>query len=486
MTRSIPDWKALRGGISGEVVLPASPAYEAARKPAIANFHDVCPQAVVLCETPEDVSETILFARRHGLRAAPRSGGHCFAGRSSTGGIVIDVSPMRSVYVSGGVATVGAGARLGAVYGALNEHGLTIPAGCGPSVGISGLTLGGGIGILGRKHGLTSDGLLGARVVLADGRIVECDEHRHEDLFWALRGAGGGNFGVVTSLDFRTVPAPASTAFHLTWPQERAAAVIGAWQHWAPAALDEMAASLLVVAPADPDQTAVVNLFGAMIGPESDVEDLLEGLVVCAGADPTSSLLKHMPYREVKGYLAELGDAMSEGDDGRVGGHSDSEPAQGHALSKSEFFRRPLPKETVTALVENFEDGRVPGKSRELDFTPWGGAYNRVPAETTAFAHRGELFALQHAVVVDPDASTSRAPVGLGGRLPELPRPRSRRLGACIPRGQPRPPGARQGEIRPRQLLPLPPIDPGPRPGRRPTEVMAPQRIGEREETNGR
>src|SRR5215216_6250837 len=202
MTRSAPDWDALQRAIAGDVTLPSSPEYESVRKPAIARFHDVWPQAVVLCETPADVSETISFARRSELRTATRSGGHCFAGHSSTGGVVIDVTPMRSVSVSGGVATVGAGARLGDVYDTLAEHGLTIPAGCGPSVGIAGLTLGGGLGILGRKHGLSSDHLLGAQVVLADGRVVECDEHQDEELFWALRGAGGGNFGVVTSLVF--------------------------------------------------------------------------------------------------------------------------------------------------------------------------------------------------------------------------------------------------------------------------------------------
>src|SRR5918993_2480202 len=218
MTRAPPDWDALRSVIAGNVVLPGSSEHDSVRKPAIALFQDARPQAVVLCRTPTDVSETISFAIRYGLPTATRSGGHCFAGHSSTHGIVIDVSPMRSVSVSGGVATVGAGARLGEVYDALDEHGLTIPAGCGPDVGIAGLTLGGGVGILGRRHGLTSDNLLGAQVVLADGSIVECDEHRESDLFWALRGSGGGNFGVVTSLVFRTVPAPPATAFHLTWP----------------------------------------------------------------------------------------------------------------------------------------------------------------------------------------------------------------------------------------------------------------------------
>ena len=129
-----------------------------------------------------------------------------------------------------------AGVRLGDLYDELAEHGLTIPAGCGSSVGIAGLTLGGGLGILGRKHGLTCDHLLRAQVVLADGRVVECDEHHDGELFWALRGAGGGHFGVVTSLVFRTIPAPATTVFHLVWPPAAAAAVVRAWQAYAPEA----------------------------------------------------------------------------------------------------------------------------------------------------------------------------------------------------------------------------------------------------------
>lgn len=421
MTRTLG---ALQADISGDVVLPDSPDYEPARKPAIARFCDVYPQAVVLCETPEDVSETISFAKRYGLRTATRSGGHCFAGRSSTEGIVIDVRPMRSVSVSDDVATVGAGARLGEVYDALDEHGLTIPAGCGPSVGISGLTLGGGLGILGRKHGLTSDNLLGAQVVLADGRIVECDGHHHGDLFWALRGAGGGNFGVVTSLVFKTIPAPTATAFHLTWQHRDAASVIDAWQHWAPVAPDELAASLLITASGDVEEPPVANVFGAMIGTEAEAAELLDDMVVRAGAAPASKFLEHMPYREAKRCLAELG----PGD----------ERPDGHQFSKSEFFRRRLPAEAAAALVENLSEGRIAGQSRELDFTPWGGAYNRVPAEATAFAHRAELFALLHVVVVDPGTSTvereaardwlSRSwglvrPWGSGGVYPNWPDP---------------------------------------------------------------
>jgi FAD/FMN-containing dehydrogenase len=437
MTSAAPDWGALQRAIAGEVVLPGSPDFESVRKPAIAHFHDVRPQVVVLCRTPADVSETISFARRSGLETATRSGGHCFAGHSSTSGIVIDVSPMRSLSVSGEMATVGAGARLGDVYDSLEEHGLTIPAGCGPSVGIAGLTLGGGLGILGRKYGLTSDHLFAAQVVLADGRVVECDEHHDRELFWALRGAGGGNFGVVTSLTFNTIPAPDTTAFHLIWPHNKAAVLIDAWQAWAPATPDELAASLLVVASGDVDRQPVVNLFGAMLGTESHTTELLDELVARVGTDPISAFHKQMSYRHMKRYLAELGNAMA-GDDQFRDNVQDEPSQQGHPYSKSEFFRRQLPTEAIAALVDHLQKERVAGQSRELDFTPWGGAYNRVPTDATAFVHRDELFLLKQAVVVDADASTaeteaarrwlarswaSTRPWGSGGVYPNFPDP---------------------------------------------------------------
>jgi FAD/FMN-containing dehydrogenase len=430
VTRPRPDWNALQRVIAGDVVLPGSPGYESARKPQLAQFDDVRPQAIVACASPADVAETISLAKRCGLHAAPRSGGHCFAGRSSTRGIVIDVTPMSSVSVSGGVAAVGAGARLSDLYDSLDDHGVTIPAGCGPTVGIAGLTLGGGLGIMGRKYGLTSDHLVGAEVVLADGRIVECDDHHEEELFWALRGAGGG-FGVVTSLAFRTVAPPTTTSFDLVWPIAQARALVDAWQAWAPAAPEELAASLLITAGGDVERPPVANLFGAMLAPEPDAAELLEALVAQVGADPVSVSRRQMPYREAKRHLAEVGEQLEETSTERTS------PA-GHPHSKSEFFRRPLPPEAIAALVENISNERVPGQSYQLDFTPWGGAYNRVAAGATAFAHRDELFLLKHAVVVAPDASSSERdtarrwlnrswasvrPWGTGGVYPNFPDP---------------------------------------------------------------
>jgi FAD/FMN-containing dehydrogenase len=300
------------------------------------------------------------------------------------------------------VATVGAGARLGRVYESLEEHGLALPAGTCPLVGVAGLTLGGGLGILGRKHGLTSDRLIGVQIVLADGRVVHCDDNHERDLFWALRGAGAGNFGVVTSLVFRAVPTPDTTNFHLAWPFRNAAAVLDAWQRWAPVGPDELAASLKVTAPAEVDQAASVDVYGVLLGTESDATELLDELVARAGSDPIRASAEQMSFSQTRQFWAELGAT----EDGDGPGPQDPSAQQPHFVAKSEFFSRPLSSEASVALMENFLQSRAPGESRELDFMPWGGAYNRIRPDATAFVHRDELFQLKHSVVIDAEAAT--------------------------------------------------------------------------------
>jgi FAD/FMN-containing dehydrogenase len=397
----MPDWESLQGRIDGEVALPGSPAYQASRSPFNARFRDVRPAAVVSCASSQDVGEAIGFARRHGLELVTRAGGHSFAGHSSTRGVLVDITPMRSVTVAGGVARVGAGARLGEVYEALQEHDVTIPGGTCPPVGVAGLTLGGGLGILGRMYGVTSDHLIGAEVVLADGRILNCDDHHDQDLFWALCGAGAGSFGVVTTLRFRAVPAPPVTAnMHLVWPYAQAAAVIGAWQRWAPAGPDELAASLKITAGDDPDRPPAVDLYGAFHGSRADAARLAEGLVGRVGSDPTSASLTSTTWPRTRRFWAELGTTAEE-----PGRPSVPQPPEAQCLyAKSEFFARPLPAEAVGGLLAASVEGRTAGESRELDFMPWGGAYNRRPPDATAFVHRDQLFQLKHAVVVGPGA----------------------------------------------------------------------------------
>jgi FAD/FMN-containing dehydrogenase len=399
---SAATWGALEATISGDVILPGSPHYDRAYRALNARFDDVRPQAVVRCRSSEDVSETIRFARRQGMAVATRGGGHCFGGRSSTKGLLVDVTPMHSVDISGGAVTVGGGTRLGEVYESLLKRDLSIPGGSCPSVGIAGLALGGGLGIIGRKYGLTSDHLLSVEIVLADGRILECDDHHEEDLFWALRGGGPGNFGVVTSLTFRTFPAPAATNFQLGWPLSEAAAVIDAWQSWAPVAPGELAASLVIGASAQVDEPPSVGVFGVMLGSESETVGLVDELVHRAGTDPDTAFRQHMSFRETTRYWGER--AAREGD-------QPGEELRGYRVIKSEFFMRSLPAEVIEALLEKFRKDRVSGQSRELDFSPWGGGYNHMSADETAFVHRDDLFWLKHATEVVPGASTAEKEV---------------------------------------------------------------------------
>lgn len=384
--------------IAGDVLLPGADAYESARAPAMARFADVRPLAVVRCRYAEDVAETLAFAQASGTAVVPRGGGHCFGGRSSTHGVLVDLAPMDAVSVDGATVTADAGARLGPLYDALDACGRTVAGGCGPTVGIAGLALGGGLGILGRRHGLTCDQLRAGQVVLADGRILDCDADRHADLFWALGGAGGGRFGIVTRLVLATVPAEAATRFDLLWPVEDAAAVAGAWQTWSPDGPDELAASLLVTAPADPDRPVMVRVFGAMSASEATTRGTLEALVARAGADPVAATFAHAPYRETKRRLAA--------DDPGAG----AKPEPGHLFAKSEFFARSLPADAVAALLAHLGGERTAGTARELDFSPWAGAYGRVARDARAFPHRDARFLLKHEVVVDAAVAPAETP----------------------------------------------------------------------------
>jgi FAD/FMN-containing dehydrogenase len=269
---------------------------------------------------------------------------------------------------------------------------------------VSGLTLGGGLGILGRAYGVTSDRLVGAEVVLADGRIVECDERHEEDLFWALRGAGAGAFGVVTKLVFGPVPAPPeATNAHLAWAYTSAADVIEVWQRWAPTAPDELAASLKITAGEDVGRPPSVDVYAAYLGPRSDAASLVGELVDRVGTDPGSATLTAMTYPQTRVFWAQLGAT-----DGQPTGSAVPESVGDRCLyAKSEYFGRPLTPAAVGALLATFLKDRAPGEDRELDFMPWGGAYNRTPADASAFVHRDELYQLKHSVTVDAEAPES-------------------------------------------------------------------------------
>ncbi|MDN3238154.1 FAD-binding oxidoreductase [Glycomyces tritici] len=402
------DTARLRARFEGEVLDAGSPGYEAARLPAVPGFDDIRPQLVLRCRSVADVVLALGCARESGVHIVPRGGGHSFAGRSTTDGIVLDLSHLDEITVDGELARIGAGARLARVYEALHGHGRTLPAGCGPTVGIAGLTLGGGFGLLGRKYGFTADSLVGAQVVLADGRVVDCDQEREPDLFWALRGAGGGQFGVVTDLVFATVPEPVAMPFAMHWARTDAAAVIAAWQRWAPDAPDDLTANLTLAA--DPGGPGEVVLFGASLLTAAATRELLTGFRAATAADADLAIGEARPYHGLKAALAEQ--------------DPHERPASGLRI-RSECFATLMRPRTIRALIDAFAEHR--DERRRLTFMPMGGAYNRVPASATAFAHRGERYLVEQVAEAGSawvDASWAIAHADGSGRVyPNFPDP---------------------------------------------------------------
>src|SRR5688572_6139567 len=193
-----------RSELRGNLFFPEDAAYDAARR-VWNGMIDRRPSAIARCLDAVDVAAAVRFARTHDLVIAVRGGGHNFAGHSvCDGGLVIDLSAMKGIEVDPvrRTALVEPGVLLGELDAATQAFGLAVPAGQVSHTGIAGLALGGGTGWLMRKHGLTIDSLLGVEIVTADGRLLRANAAEHPDLFWAVRG-GGGNFGVVTSFEFR-------------------------------------------------------------------------------------------------------------------------------------------------------------------------------------------------------------------------------------------------------------------------------------------
>ncbi len=371
--------QALSRSLQGDLVLPGQAAYAQLRLPYNTRFDGIHPRAVALCETAADVEKTIAWARRHGVPFAARSGGHSYGGYSTTTGMVVDVSRMHGVSASGGRAVVGAGAQLIDVYNALWQHGVTIPGGSCPTVGIAGLALGGGIGFAGRLHGLTCDNVLGLTLVPARGDPLVCNSSAHSDLYWACRGGGGGNFAVVTSFTLRTHPVSNVAWFSVRWPWSDAAAALGAWQDWAPHAPDELFSVFSLSAGS-------VSSGGQFFGAQADLQRLLQPLA-SAGAPLRVSVTSGTYMDAVMHWAGCGGLAFPACHLRRDGG---TLPRSGFA-AKSDYVSRPFSPAAIATALRWIAMG-----GGSILFDSSGGAINRVAPGATAFVHRGDLFSCQY------------------------------------------------------------------------------------------
>jgi len=366
--------RGLRSALSGKVLTPGDEGFEAARTVFNAAI-DRRPALIVRCATDDDVVRAIAFAREHDLVLSVKCTGHNVAGFAvCDDGLVIDLSLMKatSVDTAGRRVRVGAGCTWGEVNDALQPHGLAATGGYVSITGVSGLTLGGGLGWLVRKYGLALDNLLSARVVLADGRILTARAGENDDLFWAIRG-GGGNFGVVTEFEFRAHPVGVALAGVVIHPLGAARDVLGAWRRFETTAPEEFSGSgLLLHFPQDPSApetlrgAPVVAVGGVYAGAGPDAERGIAPLR--SHGAPLADLFQATPYNQVQ-RMADF-----------------AFPPGLHNYWKSGYLRE-LSDAVIDVLVDAF--AHVPSPHTVIVVEHDGdGAVDRVPEDATSFGNR--------------------------------------------------------------------------------------------------
>ncbi|MEU8841532.1 FAD-binding oxidoreductase [Streptomyces roseus] len=410
-----PDWAALARGIDGRVVLPGDPDYPQARQLFQPRYDTIAPGGVAYPAHAADVAVCLDFARRCAVPVVPRGGGHSYAGWSTrAGGLVVDVGAMAGLTIGGPGVRIGAGARLGDVNRSLAARGLALPTGLCPTVGIAGLTLGGGLGLASRAHGTTSDALTGATVVTPDGRVREVDATRDPDLFWALRGGGGGNFGVVTEFRFRTHAATDGAYAELHWPEADCAALLRGWQRWLDALPDPFWSQVefLIEGPTAPAPAVRVLCFDGRAELERQLTRLCDlvgrpqrdSWIVVRGYEETLRAMSGCPQQSAaQCHLpGTLPGRTPEGVIGRdsYGGRCDLWGAAG------------LPDAGVAAVlaaVRRYGQAVPAGGLGVVQFTAeFGGAVNRRAAGDTAFVHRDCAFLTQYLAYWPASASPAQ------------------------------------------------------------------------------
>jgi FAD/FMN-containing dehydrogenase len=370
--------------ITGSVVSPDDPGYDEARAVFSPAYDDRRPALVVRAADAADVARVIALARESGAELAVRAGGHSMAGHSTTeGGIVLDLRDLDDfeLDVAARTAWAGAGLTTGAYTAQAGEHELVTGFGDTGSVGVAGITLSGGLGFLVRKHGLTIDDLLAVEIVTADGELRHVDAEQHPDLFWALRG-GGGNFGVVTKLKFRLHPLPEFTGGVLILP-----------------ATPEVIAGFVAEAEAAPEElSAIASVMTApplpFVPPEHHGKVVVMAMVGYAGS-PATAEQALAPFRALAPPLADMVRPMPYSE------MFPDEEFRPTAVARTMFLGS-VDRKVATTILDKIKESTAPVSAVQLRVL--GGAMARIPADATAFAHRGSrIMANVAAMYQDPE-----------------------------------------------------------------------------------
>jgi FAD/FMN-containing dehydrogenase len=368
-TSASPSTSDLRALFNGRVIAPDDPRYESARIVFYGGI-DSHPSAIIRVADAGDVSRLVKLAGEHGFELAIRSGGHSVAGHSTTeSGIVLDLSGMKDLQINfeEGTAWAETGLTAGEFTNALSKHGLAVGFGDTGSVGLGGITLGGGVGYLVRKYGLTIDSLLAAEVVTADGQLLHVDDNSHPDLFWAIRG-GGGNFGVATRFKFQLQKVDSVYGGMLILP-----------------ATEDVIAGFIAAAEAAPDElSTIANVMTAPPMPFLPAEVhgklIVFAMLVYAG-DPEVGERIVAPFRKLATPHADMLKPMSYPEIYPP----DQEGYHPVAASRPMFIDRV--DHSVAETILNHLKAST-GSMAVTQLRVLGGAMARIPVEATAFAHR--------------------------------------------------------------------------------------------------
>lgn len=364
-----------------EALRPGDDGYDGAAKVFFAAGE---PALVVRPRDPDEVAAALAHAVRHDLAVSVRSGGHSPVGHSTnTGGVVIDLAHLDDVEVLDAdrrLVRVGGGATWGKVAAALDPHGWGLTAGDTSSVGVGGLTLGGGVGWMVRRHGLAIDNLVGARVVTADGELLTTSAAEHPDLFWALRG-GGGNFGVVVDFDFAAQDVTSVHYGTVTYRLDDPADILARWRDAMRVAPEELSSTIVLMPPmpsAQPSAMVLLCYAGSPGTPVTEADTAIEPLLELGTV--TQAAITERRYAEV------LEDGFHP-PGVRLVGRNTLVPTLG---------------DDVIAAIERLH--ATPGPSA-IAVRSLGGAFARVPADATAFAHR-DAEAMVVCGLILPDTAT--------------------------------------------------------------------------------
>ena len=348
----------------------------------------ISPQVRVVAAGAASVGATIRWATDNGIGFAIRSGGHSYEGFSQSPDLVIDVRGMTAIKLSADKKSVsiGSGASLGSVYDKLAPSDLAIPAGTCFPVGVAGHSLGGGFGLLGRPFGLACDSILAMEVVDASGKILNVSEQENPDLFWALRGAGNGSFGVVTNFNFRTSAVNMVAKFAITWnkPSAQGVKIVRAWQEW----LEDLPPSITCTLHLTKGKGTLMTLHvaGLSVASETRLKAELKRLQTLAG--PAESLsTRTMTFDKAANIF-------------NGGGGPDSAFMKG----KSDYLTDPMSDQGILTLLDGLQKSPV---AIAVLCDSYGGAINKVASDATAFVHRGTTRYSMQYVKEWPGASAS-------------------------------------------------------------------------------